>query len=206
MNSHQNGGCTLTLWTLVTSTSTLNRTPINTQCYSPAPNAPQAGSSATIYTGDSSVNYASYINGSLTLALQGSYDWGDGNGPVGIIEWFVLNPLTATLYNQGSFGTPGYWLFYPAVIRNFQGRMIFVYDACGPTIDPSIWYVNQTFKNPMALAQGVSYYGSSGKEPWVEYQSAWLDTAGSNPNAVWITGMYANATDSWGTEFDLVTP
>jgi len=206
VNSYPNGGCMFTLWTLNTSSLQLSSTSVHTQCYSPAPNAPQANSSATIYTGDCSITHVSFVNGLLTFAIPGSYDFGDGKGPVAIVEWFVINPSTAKLFSQGAFGTPGYWLFYAAAVRNFQGQMIFVYDVSGSSIYPSIWYVNQTFTNPQALVQGSGPYGQSGIQPWGDYQSAWLDIGGSNHNAVWITGMYANGTDSWGTEFGLVTP
>ena len=206
VNSYPNGGCMFTLWTLNTSNLTLSNTTVHTQCYSLPTNAPQAGSSATIYTADCSITHVSFINGVLTFAIPSSYDFGDGNGPVGIVEWFVINPVTAKLANQGAFGTPGYWLFYPSAIRNFQSQMIFVYDVSGPNIDPSIWYVNQTFTGTQAIAQGLGPYGPSGIQPWGDYHSAWLDTAGSNPNAVWITGMYAIDTSTWGTKFALVTP
>lgn len=207
VNSQPGGACLLTLWTLVSNSKpTLSRTFVPTQCYSPPPNARQAGSSATISIDDCSLTFVGYLNGLLTMSMVGSYDWGDGNGPVGIIQWFVLNPGTAQVSKQGAFGTPGYWLFYPAAITNFAGRMLFVYDASGPTIHPSIWYVNQTFTGTQALAQGVSYYGTSGIQPWGDYQSAWVDASGSASNAVWITGQYANATNSWGTKFALVTP
>jgi hypothetical protein len=50
----------------------------------------------------------------------------------------------------------------------------------------------------------VSYNGTSGTNRWGDYQSAWLD-----PNAgatVWITGQYANGTNTWGTRVARVLP
>lgn len=205
VNSYAGGACQLTLWTL-TSSASLSNTSIATQCYSPPPAAKQAGSSGTIDTGDNRLYQASYINGLLTLNTVGSHDWGDGNGPVGIVEWFVLNPSTASVSSQGAFGTPGYWLFYPATIRNFAGNTLFVYDASGPSIDPSIWYVNQTLSGTKVLASGVSYNGTSGSSRWGDYQSAWLDPGSTTHNSVWITGQYANGTNSWGTRVGYVTP
>lgn len=206
VNSYPNGGCMFIVWTLDTSNLMLTSTTVHSQCYSPATNAPQAGSSATIYTGDCSITHVSFVNGLLTFAIPASYDFGDGNGPVAIVEWFVLNPVTAKMAVQGAFGTPGYWLFYPSAIRNFQNQMMFVFDVSGPNIDPSIWYVNQTFTGTQALAQGPGPFGQGGIQPWGDYHSAWLDSGGSNPNAVWITGMYAINTSTWGTKFGLVTP
>lgn len=205
VNSYPTGACQLTLWTL-TSVGNLSNTSVPTQCYSRPPLAKQAGASALLASGDCSITQASYVHGLLTVDTLGSYDWGDGNGPVGIVEWYVLNPALASVSSQGAFGTPGYWLFYPSAIRTANGRMIFVYNASGPSIYPSVWYVNQTMMDTTALVNGVSYDGTSGVTPWGDYQSAWPDATGKGPNSVWITGEYVRATNSWGTDFDLVTP
>lgn len=205
VNSYPLGACQLTLWTL-TSSGKLSNTSVPTQCYSPPPQAKQKGSSALIGTSDCSITQASYVNGLLTLDTPGAYDWGDGNGPVSIVEWYVLNPKTASVSNQGAFGTPGYWLFYPSTITTANGHMLFLYSASGASIYPSVWYVNQTMKNPTALANGTTYYGTTGSSPWGDYQSAWPDTNIGFPNSVWITGEYAKSSNTWGTKFDLVTP
>ena len=206
INSIPAGACQLTLWAL-TSSGTLSNTSVPTQCYSPAPSAKQQGSAALIDVGDCSITQASYVNGLLTVDTLGSYDWGDGNGPVGIVEWYVLNPSTASVSSQGAFGTPGYWLFYPSTITTANGHMLFVYNASGASIYPSVWYVNQSLTGTQALANGISYYGTSGVSRWGDYQSAWPDATGGSPNAVWITGEYVKAGGkTWGTKFDLVTP
>ena len=206
VNSYPAGACQMTLWTL-TSGGTLSNATIPTQCYSPPPNAPQKGSAALIYTGgDCSLIQASLVNGQLTVATPGTYDWGDGNGPVGIVEWYVFNPSSASVSSQGAFGTPGYWLFYPSAITTVNGHMLFMYNASGASIYPSIWYVNQSLTGTKALANGVSYFGTSGVSVWGYYQSAWPDASTINLNSVWMTGEYAKATNAWGTRFGLVTP
>lgn len=205
VNSYPGGACQLTVWQL-TSGGSLSNTSVATQCYSPPPAAKQAGSSGTISAGDNRLYQADYLNGLLTLNTVGSHDWGDGNGSVGIVEWFVLNASAGSVFSQGSFGTPGYWLFYPTTIRNSAGHMLFVYDSSGPSNDPSIWYTNQALSATYALATGVSYYGTSGTARWGDYQSAWLDPTTTSPNSIWITGQYANATNSWGTRVGRVVP
>jgi hypothetical protein len=205
VNSYPGGACKLTLWKLTSSGSLSNRT-VATQCYSPPPAAKQKGSSGLIDTGDNRLYQANFFKGKLTLDTVGSHDWGDGNGQVGIVEWFVLNASAGTVYSQGSFGTPGYWLFYPATIRNGAGNMLFVYNASGPSIDPSIWYVNQTLSGTLALASGASYYGTSGTSRWGDYESAWLDPNPNSPATVWITGQYAKGTNFWGTRVARVLP
>ena len=205
VNSYPGGACQLTLWTLKTANAQLSNTTISTQCYSPPPSAKQEGSTHLLGTGDCSLTQASYRDGLLTVALPGSYNWGNGGGNVSIVEWFVLAPSMASVAKQGAFGIPGYWLFYPAAVRTSLGHMLFVFNASGPTIYPSIWFMNPT-TGTVALAPGNSYYAPPGGSPWGDYNSAWLDMGGSNPDAVWITGEYAQATNSWGTEFGLVTP
>jgi hypothetical protein len=144
----------------------------------------------------------------LTMAIEGSYDWKDGNGPVGIVEWIVLQPANASVYLQGAFGTPGVWLLYPSAVRNSNGKMLFVYEVSGPSTDPSVWYVNQTLMGTKALVRSTSSYQNSGEAPWGDYSSAWLDSSsgGGSPNSVWITGMYAASPTTWSTEFGLVKP
>jgi hypothetical protein len=203
VNSYPGGACKLTLWQLTSSKVLSNRT-VNTQCYSPPPPAKQKGSAGTIDAGDNRLYQANFLNGLLTLNTVGSYDFKDGNGPVGIVEWFVLNASAGSVFQQGSFGTPGYWLFYPATIRNSAGNMLFVYDVSGPTIYPSIWYVNQSLAGTQTLASGVSYYGTSGTARWGDYSSAWLDP--TSPDSIWITSQYAKSTDFWGTRVGRVTP
>lgn len=205
VNAYPGGACQLTLWSL-TSSASLTNTSVSTQCYSPPPPAKQLGSSGTIDTGDNRLYQANFLNGLLTLNTVGSHDFGDGNGTVGIVEWFVLNASSATVFNQGSFGTPGFWLFYPATILNSAGHMLFVYSASGKTIHPSVWYVNQTLSGTKTLASGAGFYGTSGTARWGDYQSAWLDPVTTSANSIWITGQYAKANNLWGTEAARVTP
>ncbi len=207
VNSLQFGGCQLILWTLNIYSHQLSNTSIPTQCYSPPTFAKQAGSTLRLGTGqDNSLTQASYLNGLVIVSLPGGYDWGDGNGIVTIIEWFVLNTSSASLLTQGAFGTPGFWLFFPAAVLTRTGHLLFVFNASGSTIDPSLWYVNQTFTNTTLLAQGNGPYQYGKGSPWGYYSSAWLDTTGQSPGSVWITGEYAQATNSWGSAFGLVTP
>lgn len=201
VNSYPGGGCQLTLWSL-TSSGNLSNIAVATQCYSPPPPAQQQGSSGTIETLDNRLYQVNYLKGQLSLATVGSYDFGDGLGPVGIVEWFVINASTATIQSQGNFGIQGYWLFFPAMITTGAGLRFFVFNASGPTIYPSIWAISGCLCDTISVAWGTSYYGTSGTARWGDYQSAWLDPV---PNikkklvTVWVTGQYANGTDNWGT-------
>lgn len=202
------GGCSLTLWWLESNGTLLNFN-INTQCYSPPPPAVQAGSSGTIETLDNRLYQAAYRNGVLSLDTVGSHDWGDGNGQVGIVEWFQINASAATLKNQGNFGTPGYWNFFPAMDVTSQGKMLFVYNSSGPSIYPSVWAVSGCLCDTVVVASGVSYYGTSGTSRWGDYQSAWLDPTANRTGqltSIWVTGQYADATNGWGTQAARLIP
>jgi hypothetical protein len=118
---------------------------------------------------------------------------GDGNGP-------------ASIARPGAFGTPGYWPFYPSTITTPNGYRLFIYTASSSSIYPSVWYANQSLTGSTALANGTSFFGTSGVSAWGDYQSAWLDAGGGTGNVVWITGEFAKSTNVWGTKFDLVTP
>ncbi len=208
VNSYNGGACQLTLWQL-TSSGLLSNNTVNPQCYSPPPPAKQKGSNVRIAVGDNRLYQANFLDGMLTLNTVGSHDFGDGNGPVSIIEWFVLNASAGSVSSQGTFGTSGYWLFYPTTIRNSAGNMLFVYDVSGDTIYPSISYVDQTLSNPQMLASGASFYivvDKSGTARWGDYSSAWLDPNPAQANSVWITSQYAKATNSWGTKVGNITP
>ncbi len=197
VNSYPGGGCQLTLWQL-SSDGSLSNVTVTTQCYGPPPPAAQVGSSGTIETLDNRLYQASYLDGTLVLSTVGSYDWGDGNGQAGIVEWFEINPSVAQVIQQGAFGAPGYWLFFPAMEQNTMGRVVFVFNTSGPNNDPSIWTVSDCLCDTAALASGSGYYGTNGTARWGDYQSAWLDPKFST-GAVFITGQYANGTNSWST-------
>ncbi len=209
----QYGGCSLTLWTLPNSGTTLSSTSVPTQCYSQPPPSQQLGSSVLLGPGDCSVNHASYINGLLTLDVTSSYNWGDGLGPVGIVQWFVLNPSAATVSSQGAFGAPGYWMLYPSVVRDYNGNLTFVVGASGPNIYPSLWIVRMgstqggVATSSQILAQGQGPYSVAGTSPYADYQSVWLDAQSMTPNAVWVTGAYAApGGNTWMSIFTYLPP
>jgi hypothetical protein len=208
VNSYAGGACQLTLWKL-TSGGSLSNVTVATQCYSPPPPARQAGSSGTIETLDNRLYQAIFYQGLMSLDTVGAHDYGDGLGPVSIVEWFVLKPATSSLSSQGSFGTQGYWLFFPAMVRTQLGKLLFVYNASGPSIYPSIWSVSGCLCDTIAVAWGASYFGTSGTARWGDFQSAWVDpvpNAKGKLNATWVTGQYANGTNSWGTWADRLVP
>lgn len=203
VNSYSGGSCQITLWKL-TRAGSLNNSTVYTQCYSPPPPATQLGSSGTIETLDNRLYQASYLRNVLVFDTVGSYDWGDGNGPVGIVEYFEINPSNGSVVQQYTFGAPGYWLFFPAVDQNRLGKIYFVFNTSGPNNDPSIWGISGCLCDTYIVANGVSHYGESGQARWGDFQSAWLDPTGSN--AIYVTGQYVNSTDSWGTRIASVIP
>lgn len=208
VDSYWYGACSLTLWSL-TSSGNLSNANVGTQCYSPPPPAAQAGSSGTIEVFDSRLYHVSYNDGVVNVSTVGQYDWGDGNGNVGIVEWFQINPSSATISNQGSFGTPGYWLFFPEMDVTDNGHKLFEYNASGPTSDPSVWSTSGCLCDTIALATGTSYYGTSGTARWGDYASAWLDPHYNKSGlrtAVYITGQYVKSTNLWGTRVGRIIP
>lgn len=208
VNSYWYGACQLTLWNL-TSDGTLARSTVNTQCYSPPPVAKQKGSSGTIEVFDSRLYHVSYLNGLVNVSTVGQHDWGDGNGNVGIVEWFRINPSTSSISSQGSFGTPGYWLFFPEMDVTDNNHILFSYNASGPNSYVNVWAISGCLCDTFALATGNSYYGTSGTGRWGDFASAWLDPKYSTSgirNAIYITGQYARATNSWGTRAARIVP
>ncbi|HET9918323.1 MAG TPA: hypothetical protein VFQ30_00680 [Ktedonobacteraceae bacterium] len=208
VNSYWYGACQLTLWNL-TSDGTLTRSTVNTQCYSPPPVAKQKGSSGTIEVFDSRLYHVSYLNGLVNVSTVGQHDWGDGNGNVGIVEWFRINPSTSSISSQGSFGTPGYWLFFPEMDVTDNNHILFSYNASGPNSYVNVWAISGCLCDTFALATGNSYYGTSGTGRWGDFASAWLDPKYSTSgirNAIYITGQYARATNSWGTRAARIVP
>lgn len=201
--NNPSGGCSVTVWTL-TSGGSLSNANVNTQCFSPPPPAKQLGSSGTLETLDNRLYQATYQSGLLNFDTVGSHDWGDGNGPVGIVEWFQVNPSTASVSKQGAFGITGYWNFFPAMDVTSVGKMFFVFDSSGPTIYPSIWAISGCLCDTASLINGVSYYGTSGTARWGDFQSAWQDPVSTK--SVWITGQYANGTNTWGTRVGRFIP
>lgn len=191
------GACNVTEWRI--NNHLLFKNSVNTECYSTPPDASQAGSTATIPASANGkiLHQVTYRDNLLDFSLTTSYNWGGGNVKA-IIAWLKLDPVALTVSQQGLFGNPSYWFFFPALVQDSNGKTMVVFNSSNSSIDPSIWYIAQntdgSLQSTLALAWGSSA-NSSGR--WGDYQSARLDP--TDVTHIWICGQYAASGGAWGT-------
>lgn len=198
VNALLGGGCSLTLWKL--SNLNLAGANVDTQCYKPGPSAPQKDSSGLIATGDNRLYQASYRDGLLDLATVTAYDWGSGKVD-DVAAWFKMDVANNKIYQQGYFGNPEWWSFFPSIQQDSNGDAVVVYNSSGSSFYPNVWYnglgADSSLRDTKALVSGQGYDGTSGTERWGDYESARLDT--TNSTHIWICGQYARSDHKWGT-------
>ncbi|MBK6681057.1 MAG: hypothetical protein IPG53_14045 [Ignavibacteriales bacterium] len=105
-----------------------NAIPVTT--YSDPPQASQPGGVALESSGPELTNEPVYRDGSIWLThstrnpLSGSFS---------AVRMARLNPFTSTPIEQLTFGTPSTWYFYPAIMIDKGGNMVFTVSRSSPT-------------------------------------------------------------------------
>jgi hypothetical protein len=190
------GGCSMTLWRI--NNHVLYRNSVNTECYSTPPSAPQAGSSQAVPTTmfGQLFHQATYSNGLLDFALTTGYNWGNGN-ITAAIDWLKLDPVAATVSQQGIIASSIYWYFFPSMAQDMNGKTVMVFNVSSTFIYPSVWYLAQNAdgsqQNTLALVWGTGVVPDLG-----EYQSARLDPV--DAVHIWICGNYGRGATGWASQ------
>ena len=162
---------------------------------------------------DTRIQQVSYTNGSLWTALDTGMAPSGSSVPRAGIEWFMLNPATAKVTNQGYLGAVGMDFTYPAIAVTTAGKGIIAFTATGDNAFPGAAYATMDGTNGVtgwAYAKtGVAAYdGDSGyynlgyfRPRWGDYGAAAVD--GGN---IWFASEYVSAAcdfKTWGgTNFD----
>ncbi len=163
---------------------------------------------------DTRMQQVTYANGKLWGSLDTAVNPDAGAQRAGI-AWYVVNPSTSTVVNQGYLGSAGYDFAYPAIGVTASGRGIMAFTASGDTTNPSAAYAAIDAKTGVsgwdivpgglgaAVDDGFTSYKSQVGDPprtrWGDYGAAAVDG-----NSIWIASEYiAHACDytAWGGPF-----
>ena len=174
---------------------------------------------STIDANDTRMQQVTYANGNLWGALDTAVN-PDGGGQQAGIAWFVINPSSSKVVNQGYLGAAGYDFSYPAIGVTSSGRGIVAFTAMGSSLNPSAAYASLDANagagdwnivpggEGAAPEDGFSNYsafsnppGSTPRPRWGDYGAAAVDG-----NSIWIASEYVASacsyTDWGGPYFD----
>jgi hypothetical protein len=163
---------------------------------------------------DTRMQQVTYANGRLWGALDTALNPGGGAQRAGI-AYYIVNPNSGKVANQGYLGAAGYDFSYPAIGVTANGRGVMAFEATGDTLYPSSAYApidavaGAGAWSVVPGGQGAadddgftSYKAQVGNPPrtrWGDYSAAVVDG-----NSIWIASEYiATACDytTWGGPF-----
>jgi hypothetical protein len=208
VNSMFPGGNTLSLWNINNSTGTpvLTRKTVNVSTYSLPPNAAQKGGGTPLNTGDIRVLHAVFRGDSIWTAFTTAHAWGEGENAASI-HWFQIRGATATLVQEGIYGSSNKHYFYPASCPDNNGNLIMVFSRSGTSEFAQIRYTGRQSTDPLGKLQtssllkgGTANYvalDSGGRNRWGDYAGVASDPA--NSRLVWFYSMYAVPGNQWAT-------
>jgi len=147
---------------------------------------------------DSRMQQVFYANGKLWGALDTGLIFTNGGPVYAGIAYFVLNPNSKKVVNQGYLGLPGNNLTYPAVAVTASGRGVIAFTLTGADYYPSAGYASLDAN----IGVGDIHVAGAGVGPWdsfTGYRAAfgtsrgrWGDygAAAVDGNNIWLASEY----------------
>ncbi len=167
------------------------------------PDIPQLGNDNGIDPGDTRLLNAVYRNGSLWtthhVAVGGKIEVG----------WYQINPLTASVVNQGRVSDPSRWYAYPSIAVNKDGDAAIGFSGSSATEYMSAYYTSMKAGSgttqPVSLLKSgeAPYYKTLGGafNRWGDFSATVVDP--SDNLSFWTLQEYAetpaNGKSMWGT-------
>jgi hypothetical protein len=158
-------------------------------------------------TNDTRMQQVTYANGKLWGALDTSVTVNNVNEAG--IEWFVVNPVTPRVFNQGYLGANNANLIYPAIGVTTNGKGVMAFTLVGPNNFPSAAYASINATNGTGPIQ-IAAAGLGPQDGFTEYKifsptgngvprPRWGDYGAAVPfgNTVWIASEYIGQTCSY---------
>jgi hypothetical protein len=194
---------------------TLSKLVLGSESYvAPAP-SPQRGASSTLDSGDTRMQQASFVGGTIWGELgTGLKVAGAATNRAGA-AWFQVRPKlsgtklsSASIVRQGYLASPGQSLLYPAIQPDAAGNAAMVFTITGANTYPSVGYSvlkagGSAFSAPAVALAGTGPYDTAATR-WGDYSfavpdptssSAWLATEYIPPASSQTTTRQRN----WGT-------
>jgi hypothetical protein len=222
-------GNTLTGWTLTNplgawqnppAAPVFTNTAIACQPYDLAPSARQPAGGPPISTDDTRLLNAVYYGdgpaAGFWTAHTSKFSWPGDSEARSVAQWYQLDIAGSGVVQQGRYGVPGVYHFFPAVRPLANGDVYVVFGRCSPAAgdfaglraagrraaDPP-----GTLSNSVVLqaGQGISAGspGPDGAARFGDYFSVANDP--SDDAVAWLCGEYAGPAGAWATHISAVS-
>jgi hypothetical protein len=187
------------------STPSMTGTSVPVTTFSPPPNPLQLGGPQQIEGGSHTVrNEPTFRNGFLWVTHAVSDGAGYSN-----INYVKINVSNNTAAEDYSFGTTGYYHFYPAIGVDQNMNILLTFSRSSLNEYAGAYFNHRlnsdppgTFGGTRPLQVGKAYYFKdfgSGRNRWGDYNGAWVDP--SDQNNIWVITEYAETPSStWASQ------
>ncbi len=162
--------------------------------YSPAPSAPQKGSSVVVETGNSAITQAvNYYSGTYATLTTGY-----GLSEAGVM-WLQFNPDTQKLLSNGVYYNSALADFDPSITVESDGDAVYTYSLSGKTIYPSSAAIVMDINHKL-LTNGYIHQGTypSNVYRWGDFTTTYTDYS-VNANAFWSASQDMADATHYGT-------
>ena len=208
-------GSTITQWTLTNSLAAwanpaaapaLTCVAVACNPYDLPPSADQPGGPGGIATDDARLLNAEYREDAVSQGLwtchTSKYSWPGDPQARSLAQWYQLNVAAGAIVQQGHYGGPGKYYFFPTIQTAANGDA-FIAFAQSSAVDYVQLEVTGrgsgdpvgTLRGGTTIEAGTSAYAGS---RWGDYFSICRDPADSA--LVWIAGEYAGPAGVWATQ------
>lgn len=177
----------------------LSGSAVTVTAFSDPPQALQPGGAALESSGPELTNEPVYRDGFIWLAHSTR---NPSSGSYSAVRICKLNPVTATPVEQLTFGTPSTWYFYPAIMTDKSGNIVFTVSRSSMTEYVSAYFVGKqngttSFTQAYTLMPGRGSYQKdygSGRNRWGDYLGIALDPSGES---FWMMSEYVPGGNTW---------
>jgi hypothetical protein len=168
--------------------------------YSLPPDAEQPGTSDRIDTGTANLLNAVYRDGSLyTTQTVACFVLG------ACARYLVIDVAGPTVRVNETYGAPGFYYFYPAILPDAMGNMVTVFNRSSASEYAGIRYSRRRTADPAFQASTLLKAGEAthaklddlSRNRFGDYIGVALDPG--DPSRVWIYSEFAAPANDWGT-------
>jgi len=204
----------LTVWTLKDPLAAWKTPPgspvfapvsVACQSYDLPPSAEQPGAGPRIATDDTRLLDAVYHGDGPTKGLwtthTSKFTWpGDGEAR-SVVQWYQLDVAASKAVQQGRYGAPGIYQFFPAIQPIASGDTFVVFGRSSATDFAHLRVAGrQAADPPNALSNSVVIQPGASVYPntrWGDYFSVAIDP--DDDGSAWMCGEYAGPAGAWAT-------
>jgi hypothetical protein len=208
-------GGTLTVWTLRNplaawgnppATPTLTSAGALCQFYDLPPSAEQQGGPPRLATDDTRLLNAVYHGDGeargLWVTHTSKFTWPGEPEARSVAQWYQIDPGPPHVVQQGRYGAPGAYHFFPAVQTAANSDAFVVFTRSSATDFAQLRATGRdhgdppnTLRNSAVVQAGSSTYRNT---RWGDYFGVARDPA--DDGTAWLYGEYAGAAGSWATQ------